>query len=132
VIVITTGWGRAKVHFNYNERALEVIRTIPGRRWHPDSKTWSIPGDMTSLTAGEFARAGFRVSLNDELFKPRAHLSSDRDATNVFAALMEGIPKRLREPVFRALTKVLHPDHDGDTELMKQLNAARPARPVRR
>jgi hypothetical protein len=35
------------------------------------------------------------------------------------------LPERLREPVYKALVRVLHPDAGGDIKLMQELNAAR-------
>jgi len=35
--------GRLMVSFPYHASTIARIRTIPGRRWHPDKKCWSVP-----------------------------------------------------------------------------------------
>lgn len=34
---------RLTVHFPYSPDAVAMIKTVPGRRWHPQDKTWSVP-----------------------------------------------------------------------------------------
>jgi hypothetical protein len=37
-------------------------------------------------------------------------------------ALYDSLPPRLRQPVFRALARLLHPDTGGDKKVMQELN----------
>ncbi|HWT48540.1 MAG TPA: hypothetical protein VN255_08180, partial [Mycobacterium sp.] len=55
---------------------------------------------------------------------PRAEaFTSD---TSLWAKILfRRVGRERREPVFRALTRVLHPDVGGDHHLMQELNAAR-------
>jgi hypothetical protein len=41
-----------------------------------------------------------------------------------FVVLFRTLPPSLRQPTYRALARVLHPDAGGDTALMQQLNQA--------
>ncbi|MGE5530242.1 MAG: tyrosine-type recombinase/integrase [Patescibacteria group bacterium] len=51
--------GRLAVIFPYSEDRVGRIRTIPGRRWHPEEKAWSVPAEegmverLRALFAGE-------------------------------------------------------------------------------
>ena len=51
--------GRLIVCFPYSREGVEKIKTVPGRRWHPVEKYWSIPdteevlAEMRTLFAGE-------------------------------------------------------------------------------
>jgi hypothetical protein len=53
-----------------------------------------------------------------------ASASDAKARGNAFGQLLELVPKRRRESVFRALALTLHPDVGGDAELMKLLNTA--------
>jgi len=35
--------GETKVSFPYNPAFVEKIKTIKGRKWHPEGKYWSFP-----------------------------------------------------------------------------------------
>jgi integron integrase len=35
--------GRLIVRFAYSQERLALVKAVPGRRWHPDGKYWSIP-----------------------------------------------------------------------------------------
>lgn len=41
--------GRVWVDFRYRPEAVEKLKRIPGRRWHPDEKRWSLPRTAESL-----------------------------------------------------------------------------------
>ena len=44
-----TDGNRLQVHFSYHPDNVARIRTIPGRRWHPEEKCWSIPRTRDAL-----------------------------------------------------------------------------------
>lgn len=50
------GDGRLLVEFKYSVERVERVRSIPGRRWHPESRCWSIPATDASVAR---ARAAF-------------------------------------------------------------------------
>lgn len=35
--------GRLSVRFPYSAEAVSKMKSLPGRRWHPEDKTWSVP-----------------------------------------------------------------------------------------
>lgn len=37
--------GRLAVRFPYSAEAVAKMKTLPGRRWHPQDKTWSVPDE---------------------------------------------------------------------------------------
>jgi hypothetical protein len=43
VTIKPDGQGRLLVTFPYSETRVEQIRRVPGRRWIPDQKMWSVP-----------------------------------------------------------------------------------------
>lgn len=43
--------GRIKVTFPYNTDIIRRIKTIPGRRWHPEEKFWSLPLTEESIAS---------------------------------------------------------------------------------
>jgi hypothetical protein len=104
----------------------ELIKTFPGRRWHPDLKCWSVPAYQVDALA-DVLRAGgqpvyFTAGGNGQ--RPSATPSTPTRtwAEHLFAAVG---PSRT-DAAYRAMSKVLHPDADnGDTVLMQQLNAGR-------
>jgi hypothetical protein len=110
------------VSFPYDAEAVEIIKTIPGRRWSPDYKRWTIEAGDIRMAAVMFLRAGYDVAVDgvpyEEVSRPSAPALSP--LVSFFAVL----PNRLRVPTYRALSKVLHPDAGGDTTLMQELNRA--------
>ncbi|MBE0433960.1 hypothetical protein IBX73_10920, partial [candidate division WOR-3 bacterium] len=41
--------GRIRVSFSYEPVLVEKIKTIAGRRWHPEGKYWSLPDTKRTL-----------------------------------------------------------------------------------
>jgi integron integrase len=41
--------GRLTVHLPFSPERVAKIKSLPGRRWHPDSKTWSVPDEPGAL-----------------------------------------------------------------------------------
>jgi hypothetical protein len=68
------------------------------------------------------AQAVVDVSIDGHLFSPESSALLTHESALV--ALFSELPTPLRQPVYRALSKVLHPDVGGSDELMKQLNKA--------
>ena len=95
--------------FEFKDR----IKQIPGRRWHPDLKCWSVPS---------LFEADARRIIDDANVSPPARTRGDVE--NALTALFRTIPASMRKPTHRALSKAWHPDHGGDAETMKALNRA--------
>jgi hypothetical protein len=126
VIRITTHGGEARVVFDYDAEAVAIIRTISGRRWDPDHRYWTIPTTGINLAARRFADIGFTVTVDGRPWTPPAPSPPPARAIgSPVDAFYHCLPPHLREPVYKALLKVLHPDTGGDTRLMQELNASR-------
>ena len=41
--------GHLIVHFPYSTERVAVIRAMPGRRWHPEEKYWTVPHTPETL-----------------------------------------------------------------------------------
>lgn len=106
----------------YSRSFLDSLKAaVPSfaRTYDPATKTWQID-DLYGNEAIALAGVWFELTVVD-MRKPKTAPST---GAGWAALLFAAIPERLREPVFRALIKVLHPDRDGDTAAMQQLTAA--------
>jgi hypothetical protein len=113
------------VRFRYDETCIEIIKSVPVHRWDRDRKLWTTETSWVQLLAKRFHDKGFQVAIDNELWKP-----PDMKALSPpLQALFDVLPAHLRRPAYKALSKVLHPDAGGDTELMKQLNQANERNP---
>jgi hypothetical protein len=126
VIRITqrTWTGDAVVEFPYDDAALEIIRSVPGRRWNRDARHWIIPHAEVRLAATRFHKAGFTVTIDGHPFDPAPSPPRADIGGAPLTAFFRILPVALRQPVYRALARVLHPDAGGDTALMQALNRA--------
>jgi hypothetical protein len=69
MICITTPIAAAAVvEFPYDEEAVQIIRTIPGRRWNATQKHWTVPGDGFRLLAPRMHTHGFTVTVDGRPF----------------------------------------------------------------
>jgi hypothetical protein len=110
--------------------AKEVIKAVPGAKWNPDPlmRCWQIPTTQLALAIQFLTRDGWEVQVMDSTVPPRGRLTTEIAVAHTWAQdLLEAAGCGLYEPVFRALTKVLHPDAGGDVVLQQDLNAARMA-----
>ncbi len=125
MITITSTGAVTVVTFPYDEQAVTIIRTIPGRHWNAELKQWLIATDRARLAAKRFHDAGFTVTIDGRAYESTPPPSpTSATAKPPLVALFNVLPDRLRQPVYKALSKVLHPDVGGDTALMQQLNRA--------
>jgi hypothetical protein len=121
ILIETLDGDYSTIRFRYDPRAVEIMKSVPVHRWNPADKYWTTETSWVQLLAKKFYDAGYPVQIDSELWEPG---SSVAGTSKPIVALFAVLPIRLRVPVFRALTKVLHPDMGGDVELMKQLNQA--------
>lgn len=61
VVFVSRVDDRLLVRFSFSPARLAAIRAIPGRRWDPTRRTWSVPGGEASLKA---LRAAFGDALH--------------------------------------------------------------------
>lgn len=117
-VVITVGADSITLTTPYE--AVDLCRRIPGRWWHKDTKQWSAPLSAEDAIRKIFAEWPGTVhwqgvsSSNGSVKRPTSW------ADGLFAQT----PATLHKPVYKALSKVLHPDTGGDTAAMQQLNDA--------
>ena len=57
-------WGMF-LSFPYNEQLLGIIRALPSRYWHSDTKEWEVP--LNKLTELIDSMGGYEVQLTGEL-----------------------------------------------------------------
>jgi hypothetical protein len=110
------------VRFSYDPDLIELLKTtVPRwvRSWDPTTKEWTVAAEFGRTPEWVIAHAGHRTVGLDE---PRAAV----DRAGWAEALLDAVGPTRHEPVFRALTKVLHPDTPiGVGRLQQELNDAR-------
>lgn len=58
-----------RVRFPYDARLVDLIRTVPGRRYDPDTKTWRIPSQTLRALQTEAARWGITIQLDNAVLQ---------------------------------------------------------------
>lgn len=99
---------------------MAIIKSLPAhaRRYDPESRTWYVDRGYAQQLADDFTEAGFTVLG----IRPRAAVCESDWAR----AVLWRVGAQRSDAVFRALSKVLHPDSPaGDTRLMRELRDAR-------
>jgi hypothetical protein len=110
------------VTFIYNADLVELLkRTIPShaRKWVPARREWHIESAYAKQFADTVRGIGHTVLGLEE--PRRGH---DTDPTLWARLLFQRVGPTRSSAVYRALSKCLHPDIGGDTELQRELNAA--------
>ncbi len=69
-----------KVTFDYNPIYVERVRTIPGRKWHPEEKYWTFPFSKQILEQVVSAFAGQKVEIDPSLKMLASQVSADKTA----------------------------------------------------
>lgn len=107
--------------------------TVPGheRKWDPVAKLWTVDHlwrrEVENLCRIFYGAVEVIDKQSRRYETPRTPLKA---GTGDWAAqLFASTPKELHEKIYRALSRVLHPDVGGDTEAMKALNIANDKRP---
>jgi hypothetical protein len=116
------------VRFHYDATLVELLKTaVPGyaRNWNPAAKEWTVDAGHAERLASALRATGHQVIGLDPDPPPRTTVGTD--PSQWARILFHRVGPTRREPVFRVLTKVLHPDNPvtGDTTIQKELNAAR-------
>jgi len=137
-----------QVRFRYQRAWVELLKdTVPGydREWDPDRRVWVIADASVQELAEALAAVGASVQwVNEDPYRTRhrSHRTGGdagpppppppRGGTDTCPwarVLLDAVGETRREPVFRALSKVLHPDTaTGDAALMRELLEARETR----
>jgi hypothetical protein len=114
-----------ELHFSYNPAALAALRNCTpatARTWDPDDKLWSVSEPYVDRVLRALQPHVGPIETAD-LRRPNLKPGVPGKA-NWAHALYDALPDHLKQPAFRALTKVLHPDIGGDLKLAQQLNDA--------
>lgn len=124
VHVIRHGRGEAEIHAPFEAKDL-IKEALPRswRRWDPVSKLWFVQAHAVPDLAAELRADGWIVVIRDA--PNTGHSSRPSDTTTWADAMFTALGRSLGMKAHRALSRVLHPDHGGDLEQMKALNAAR-------
>ncbi|HZN75693.1 MAG TPA: hypothetical protein VFC00_29020 [Micromonosporaceae bacterium] len=149
----------AEVFSPYDPDRIEVIKTVPGRRWDKTGRFWEIPTAQVPALKLSLETNGDKVVIVGLVSDPppRQRASDDSEVRRLRAEkqrleqesgrlrqevqrlrneaaarghswagqLLDQCPPALAEKVFKALTRVLHPDAGGDNDLQRDLNVAR-------
>jgi hypothetical protein len=109
----------------------EVVKAFPGRRWDSERKCWLLDVAFTDDVADALRRAGCTVYLTRQdgtAWKSGRpdHGHRDEPADGWAEMLFAAVGPERADSIFRALSKVLHPDVSGDDGvLMRELLEAR-------
>lgn len=107
----------------YDLRIIEVAKRHHGR-WNPEAHVWywTLPIDARRA-ADDLRQFGFEVDLEGATAPPPPPPRQGR-TSNPWTAVFTSLPRPLRDKVYKAVVRVLHPDHGGDLAAMQQLTAA--------
>jgi hypothetical protein len=100
------------------------------RAWRPATKSWCVDasaefemGEWLALCTAEFHAEVTRTHAKQQTYGRR---NIAKPETDPFAALylLPSAPVEVVKAAYRALATLHHPDHGGDVEKMKAINAA--------
>ena len=76
VMISRDSSGALKVTFPYDPVYVARIKTIPGRKWHPDGKYWTFPYSKTVFNQIRSAFAGEDLDIDESLksFAPQTQV----------------------------------------------------------
>jgi hypothetical protein len=113
------------VTFAYNPDIVELLKaSVPSflRSWNPDRREWLI---LEPVYATQFAdtlrRLGHNIVGLDDPPAQRYHGTDSADWAHL---LFKRVGRQRCDQVYRALSRCLHPDVGGDTDLQRELNDA--------
>lgn len=132
-IVHDLGWGHVDVvGVNLPYAWKDRIKQLPGARWNPQLRIWTVPKWMArnaQQLVDEYHREqGAQGPTRDQRQANDDWSGRRRDTTSpeqkACHAFLTALPATVRPQVLAALRKALHPDTGGDTKWMAGLNAA--------
>lgn len=62
------------IKFKYDQEIIDIVKQIPGRRWEPDLKIWTIPTDKLGFLLAQFKATKFE---NDIKIESNEHLNEN-------------------------------------------------------
>lgn len=145
----------ARVFSPYSEERVEILRSLPSRRWVGEGKYWEIPasyieqlkddltafGDEVVVTGAPPPSGGDAIAKllqritglegeRNRLAQENARLRREDNTRAASSAswaehLLRNLSPEQAELAHKRLASVLHPDVGGSAELMRDLNVAR-------
>lgn len=129
VTLTDAGPGAVAIRFTYDRELVELLKAcVPAyaRRWDATWKTWTVDGYPLDHFLGAARTAGHNVIDGRAASTPPPRARRPEPPREWAEELLLAVGPERREAVFRALTRVLHPDTPtGDVRLMQALNGAR-------
>ncbi len=101
VNISTDSGGRLRSYFPYSEPHIEKVKTIPGRRWHPQEKYWGFPNERKNLESLKAIFSNKELVISSGLQKQYRDLSlSTGQAQHVDSLIRE---LKIRDYSFRTI-----------------------------
>lgn len=114
-----TSGGQYALTFTYDATLIAIVKTVPScaRTWDPTRKLWFVAGGYAEQVAHDMAALGYLIVGLQPV---------GGDQTEWARALFARVGHARAGPVFRSLSRILHPDNGatGDAQLQRELNAA--------
>ncbi len=127
VVMFTPGSGGHVVRFAYDPAVVATIKaTVPSyaRSWQPATRTWLIDPGWAPVLADTLRCYGHTITGLDDRRRDDRRCDCGGD-TGWARTLFRAVGPTRHGPVYRALSRVLHPDTDsGDVQLQRELDAA--------
>ncbi len=122
-------YGGAEVRFPYNRELVDLLKAhVPydEREWDPDRKVWTVWAASLYLDAFLSGAIYYGHEVLDLRKKQETPPPPQEPSPSWADALFQAVGPERANAVYRALSRVLHPDTEhGDHELMVQLTDAR-------
>ena len=104
---------------DYSTEFVTLVKGIPGARWLPEVKVWTVPQYRAEALAQILAQCYGEVEWDVPDTKVEAGPLSE-----VYAALclLPGAPVQVVDAAYRAMAKLHHPDAGGEPVKMAHIN----------
>ncbi len=107
--------GALKVTFAYDARLVQLIKRVPGKRWNPDDKYWTIPPTGLRPLQQEAARLGVTIRVTERVEQAlnlgeerRQKLIVEKTDTSPFPLPTDTVPYDYQYSGIRFLKYALH------------------------
>lgn len=111
------------VSFSFDRDVIDLIKCVhwQSRSWNPDKKVWTVHDHSVPYLIKLLKDMGHQTHWQKAESKAKAK-ANHKPSTNWAVTLFDRVGPERKEAVFKALSKVLHPDTPtGDHDLMREL-----------
>ena len=108
--IYRSGKGRIKMVLPYDPELIAKIKTIPGQRWHPEEKCWSVPDSDGILDKLLSLFAGEQLEINSSRQPAWAKPPRRREVPNQ-AQILEAMDQELKLRGYSAKTRRAYLGH---------------------